>query len=1018
MTLWYDEPATDWQSQSLPIGDGALGATVFGGVGTERLQFNEKTLWTGGPGSAQGYNFGNWNSPRPNAMQEVQDKINADKRASPSWVTGKLGQPRAGYGAYQTFGELRLSQLSAPGAVTDYRRTLDLADAIAGVTYRGDGVRFTREYFASAVDDVIVARFGADRPGSIGFTTAITAPDNRSKSISAKNGRITLTGALNDNGMRYESQIQVLNIGGQRTENGDGSVTVKDADQVVLLLAAGTDYSEKSPTYRTVPPHDAVTGRIDAAAGKSFDQLKAAHTADYQGLFGRVRLDVGQQMPQIPTDDLLKGYRDGSASAEARKALEVLYFQYGRYLLIASSRGGSLPANLQGVWNNSTSPPWSADYHTNINLQMNYWPAETANLSETTAPLFDFVDALAAPGEVTAKEMFGNRGWVVHNETNPFGFTGVHDWATAFWFPEAGAWLARHYWEHYLFTRDEQFLRDRAYPMLKSLSQFWLDELVTDPRDGKLVVNPSYSPEHGDYSAGASMSQQIVWDLLTNTTEAAKIVGDTSEFTTQLADTLARLDPGLRIGSWGQLQEWKEDWDNPNDQHRHVSHLFALHPGSQITPAKTPQYADAAAVSLRARGDGEAVGWSKAWKVNFWARLLDGNNSYKNLSALLKANTFTNLWDNCCGPFQIDGNFGATAGIAEMLLQSQAGTIDVLPALPDFWRDGSVDGLRARGAFTVGVTWQSGIASKIRIASDKGGIARLRSDMFTGKVFVYRSDGKPTDYEVKDGILTLPTKAGEEYRIVAQAAVAVAVPDGVRAPGSEIPVTVTLSAADRQVVATTITALEVPDGWAVAPAAVRSAPLKLGESRTLKFTVTVPRNAADGNYRITAAVSTDEWALRAPTPIDVLRENLALRKPAEQSSTYPSGGGVASRAVDGNTDGNFSSNSVTHTNLDNQPWWQVDLGASQDIGEVLVWNRTDCCSARLTDFYVLVSDSPFTSASLETTLQQPGVHAFRYAGTAGTPTHINVSKSGRYVRVQLTSASNYLSLAEVQVYRP
>ncbi|MEV0808957.1 glycoside hydrolase N-terminal domain-containing protein [Micromonospora sp. NPDC050200] len=1018
MTLWYDEPATDWQSQSLPIGDGALGATVFGGIGTERLQFNEKTLWTGGPGSAQGYNFGNWKSPRPNAMQEVQDKVNADKRASPGWVVGKLGQPRAGYGANQTFGELRLTQFSAPSAVTDYRRTLDIADAIAGVTYEGGGVRFTREYFASAVDDVIVARFGADQPGSIGFTIAITAPENRSKSITAKDGRINLTGALNDNGMRFESQIQVLNIGGQRTDNGDGSVTVKDADKVVLLLAAGTDYSDKYPKYRTVHPHDAVTGRIDAAAGKSFDQLKAAHTADYRALFDRVRLDVGQQMPQIPTDDLLKGYRDGSASAEARKALEVLYFQYGRYLLIASSRGGSLPANLQGVWNNSTSPPWSADYHTNINLQMNYWPAETTNLSETTAPLFDFVDALVAPGEVTAKEMFGNRGWVVHNETNPFGFTGVHDWATAFWFPEAGAWLARHYWEHYLFTRDEQFLRDRAYPMLKSLSQFWLDELVTDPRDGKLVVNPSYSPEHGDYSAGASMSQQIVWDLLTNTTEAAKIVGDTSEFTTELAGTLARLDPGLRIGSWGQLQEWKEDWDNPNDQHRHVSHLFALYPGSQITPANDSQYADAAAVSLRARGDGEAVGWSKAWKVNFWARLLDGNNSHKNLSALLKTNTFPNLWDNCCGPFQIDGNFGATAGIAEMLLQSHAGTIDILPALPDFWRDGSVDGLPARGAFTVGVTWQSGIASQIRITSDKGGVARLRSDMFNGKVFVYRSDGKPTDYEVKDGILTLPTKAGEEYRIVAQAAVAVAAPDGVRAPGSEIPVTVALSAADRQVIPATITTLEVPDGWAVAPATVRSAPLKLGESRTLKFTVTVPRDAADGNYRITAAVSTDEWTVRAPAPIDVLRENLALRKPAEQSSTYPSGGGVASRAVDGNTDGNFSSNSVTHTNLDNQPWWQVDLGASQDVGEILVWNRTDCCSARLSDFYVLVSDSPFTSTSLEATLQQPGVHAFRYAGTAGTPTHINVGKSGRYVRVQLTSASNYLSLAEVQVYRP
>ncbi|HET6624984.1 MAG TPA: glycoside hydrolase family 95 protein, partial [Nocardioidaceae bacterium] len=447
MTLWYDEPATSWESQSLPIGNGAMGASIFGGVDQELLQFNEKTLWTGGPGSKQGYNFGNWTSPRPGALEEVQARINAEKRVDPSWVAGKLGQPKSGYGGYQTFGDVRLTQTADSADVSGYRRYLDIASATAGVTYSSGGVTYSREYFASAADDVIVARLTADEPGRLGFTTAVTAPDNRSKTVTAEGGRITMSGALNDNGLKYETQLQVLNEGGSLTDNDDGSVTVADADAVTLVLGAGTNYDDVYPDYRTVDPHTAVTDRVDAAAEKTFDQLRSAHIADYTELFDRVKLDVGQQMPDVPTDELLAGYQDGSTSAAARKALEVLYFQYGRYLLVASSRAGSLPANLQGVWNNSTSAPWGADYHVNINLQMNYWPAETTNLSETTAPLFDYVDSLVAPGEVTAQEMFGNRGWVVNNETTPYGFTGVHDWATAFWFPEAAAWLAQHYYE-------------------------------------------------------------------------------------------------------------------------------------------------------------------------------------------------------------------------------------------------------------------------------------------------------------------------------------------------------------------------------------------------------------------------------------------------------------------------------------------------------------------------------------------------------------------------------------------
>ncbi|MGC7094362.1 glycosyl hydrolase family 95 catalytic domain-containing protein [Amycolatopsis lurida] len=855
MTLWYDEPATDWESQSLPIGSGALGASVFGGVQSEQLQFNEKTLWTGGPGSP-GYDFGNWTSPRPGAIEAVQQRIDAEGQADPEWVADQLGQPKHGFGAYQTFGDLRLTQPQAPPEVTGYRRHLDLSTATAGVRYSSGGAEFTREYFASAADQVIVARLSADQPGRLGFTAAITAPDNRSKSAEARDGRLTFSGHLHDNGMRFASQVQVLNEGGSRTDNADGSVTVHGADAVTLILAAGTDYSPAHPAYRTgTDPIAGVAQRVDQAAAKGLTALRDAHVADHQALFNRVDLQLGQQLPPIPTDDLLRGYQDGSATPAARKALEVLYFQYGRYLLIASSRPGSLPANLQGVWNNSTSPPWSADYHVNINLQMNYWPAETTNLSETTAPLFDYVDSMVPPGEVTAREMFGNRGWVVHNETNPFGFTGVHDWATAFWFPESGAWLAQHYYEHYLFTRDEAFLRERAYPMMKSLSQFWIDELVADPRDGKLVVTPSYSPEQGPFTAGASMSQQIVGDLLTNTVEAAKSLGDNG-FAAEAADVLSRLDPGLRIGSWGQLQEWKTDQDDPNNQHRHVSHLFALHPGSQVTPAETPEFAEAAKVSLTARGDG-GTGWSKAWKINFWARLLDGDHAHTMLSELLKTSTLTNLWDTH-PPFQIDGNFGATAGVAEMLLQSHSGAVDVLPALPSSWDSGSVRGLRARGDLTVDVDWAGGAASRIALTAGHTGAVDVRSGLFEGPFEVRDTTTEQLVEVARDGNrITLNAEQGHRYEVKALASVSIVTPDEVE-PGTPFTAQVTVAATGGTLPRGDVR-LTLPAGWTAIPATQPSAPLRAGTDRTHRFEIT----PSGGTGTLHAEASGDDWTIRA-----------------------------------------------------------------------------------------------------------------------------------------------------------
>jgi alpha-L-fucosidase 2 len=764
LVLWYGEPARDWEREGLPIGNGAMGAVVLGGVGSERLQFNEKTLWTGGPGSTEGYDFGWPEGSIAERVRQVQTRLAAQTgRMSPEEAAGMLGRETRGYGHYQTFGELVLETGHDPAAAHAYRRELDIGQAIARVSYEIDGVRHVRAYFASYPDNVIVMRLSADEPGRVGFRLGFAAPDNRSIGLSASGGRLTMRGALHDNGLRYEAQAQVVAEGGA-VRPQPNAIAVENADAAWIVLAAGTNYALRYPRYRGADPHADVTRRVARAMRRGYARLLADHQRDYRALFDRVSLDIGQRPPELPTNLLLARY--GQGAPEQDRALEALYFQYGRYLLIASSRAGSLPANLQGVWNNSVTPPWNADYHVNINLQMNYWPAETANLSETTAPLFDFVDALAAPGRESARRILDADGWTLSLNTNIWGFTGLIAWPTAFWQPEAGAWLAQHYYEHYLFTGDEHFLRRRAYPIMREAARLWLEALVVDPRDGRLVVSPSYSPEHGDFSAGAAMSQQIVFDLFSNTSEAAARVGDL-DFKARIDQALARLDPGLRVGSWGQLQEWKQDWDDPENDHRHVSHLFALHPGRQISPVATPHFARAARVSLDARGDG-GTGWSKAWKINFWARLRDGDRAHRLLGQLLRESTLPNLWDNH-PPFQIDGNFGATAGVVEMLLQSHAGEVHVLPALPAAWRDGAVRGLRARGGLTVDIRWRNGEAEEVVFRASRSTALTLRSGLFS-KAFVLEDDrGQPVVAHGEGEARQLNLSARRRYRLAASA---------------------------------------------------------------------------------------------------------------------------------------------------------------------------------------------------------------------------------------------------------
>lgn len=734
LKIWFTHPATTW-NEALPVGNGRLGAMIFGGITSERLQLNEQTVWTG-----KDVDF--VNPAAKAALPEVRKLLFSGKYAEAQKLAKEkmMGDRKAGSN-YQTLGDINFDFVHPKGDISNYRRELDIDSAVAKVSYRAGNITFNREIFSSALDQAIIVRLTANKFASITFNLKMSRPGNKAR-LEAVNNEIIMSEHVGDGvGVKMVARLKVMNEGGTVTVNGE-SIRMEKANAVTLVLTAATDYRGKDPLMLSQE-------QMSAVANKNYEQLKKDHIADYQQYFKRVDLDLGtSDGTYFPTDARILAMQNGYIDPNLLK----LYYQFGRYLLISSSRPGGLPANLQGIWADGLYPPWSADYHININIQMNYWPAEITNLSELHMPFLQFLKDLQPDARKTAKDMYGLTGTVAHFTTDPWHFTepyGEPQWAM---WPMGFAWCSQHLWEHYLFTGDKQYLADLAYPVMKEAAEFCLNWLVENPVTKQLVSGPSISPENrfktktGEIATmvmGPTMDHMIIRDLFTNTIEAGRVLNKDAAFVKKLQSVLSRLAP-TKVGSDGRIMEWTEEFEEPEPGHRHISHLFGLHPGRQINKQQTPELLQAArkTIEYRLAHGGGHTGWSRAWIINHFARLQDGEAAYENLLALIRKSTLLNLFDNH-PPFQIDGNFGATAGITEMLLQSQSNEIQLLPALPKAWQKGYIHGIVARGGFDVDIDWEDGKLKQVRILSKLGNAAVVRYG---------------------DKVVTLKTEKGRGYR--------------------------------------------------------------------------------------------------------------------------------------------------------------------------------------------------------------------------------------------------------------
>ncbi len=807
LRLWYDEPTSQgtnilgagsgydtdeknrWQQHTLPIGNGDMGANVYGEIASEHLTFNEKTLWTGGPSESRKDYMGG------NSTEKGQDGASL-KNIQKLFAEGKTSEATAacnnllvgisnGYGAYQPWGDIYFDykDITEKNA-TEYQRDLDLKTAISTVSFKEDGTQYTREFFMSHDDDVLVARLEAK--GSEKLNLDVRFPSKQGgKTVAEGNDTLKLCGALRDNQMKYASYLTVKADNGSVTGSGD-KLTVKDASAVTVYLSAATDYKNafynedktEDYYYRTGETDEALAKRVketvDKAVEKGYKEVKATHLEDYQELFNRVSLNIGQTVSEKTTDDLLKTYKDGSASEPEKRQLENMLFQYGRYLTIASSREDSqLPSNLQGVWNSLTNPPWSSDYHMNVNLQMNYWPTYSTNLSECALPLIDYVDSLREPGRVTAKVYAGveskdgeANGFMAHTQNTPFGWT-CPGWAFSWgWSPAAVPWILQNCWEYYEFTGDTEFMEENIYPMLKEEATFY-NQILTEDKDGKLVSSPSYSPEHGPYTAGNTYEHTLIWQLYEDAAKAAEVLGQDTELAAKWKENQSKLKGPIEIGDDGQIKEWYEETtlDSMKPQgadpagHRHLSHMLGLFPGDLI--AQKEEWLQAAKVSMDYRTD-NSTGWGMGQRINTWARLGEGNKAHELIQNLFKGGIYPNLWDTHA-PFQIDGNFGYTSGVSEMLLQSNMGYLNLLPAIPDVWADGSVDGLIARGNFEVDMDWAKTSLTKAEILSKNGGECEIGYPGIAKAKIVDSKGAEVTVEKVSEDRIKFNTTKGETY---------------------------------------------------------------------------------------------------------------------------------------------------------------------------------------------------------------------------------------------------------------